>query len=77
MNMLLSIWDDFRNWVTIDWSQTTYILVVCIFGLCGLMALLSFFKGNFNKGKKIKWGKIVLAVFMFALLAVISAARYA
>ncbi len=77
MNMLLSIWDDFSNWVTLEWSQTTYILVVCIFGLCGLMALLSFFKGNFNKGKKIKWGKIVLAVFMFALLAVVSYARFA
>lgn len=77
MNMLLSIWDDFSNWVTLEWSQTTYILVICIFGLCGLMALLSFFKGNFNKGKKIKWGKIVLAVFMFALLAVVSYARFA
>ncbi len=76
-SMLLSLWDDFRNWVTVGWSQTTYIIVVCVFGLCGLLSLLSFFKGNFNKGKKIKWGSLVIALIMFALLAVVSIARYA
>lgn len=76
-SMLLSLWDDFRNWVTVGWSDTTYIIVVCVFGICGLLSLLSFFKGNFNKGKKVKWGSIVLSLVLFALLAVVSIARYA
>ncbi len=76
-SMLLSLWDDFRNWITVGWSETTYIIVVCVFGICGLLSLLSFFKGNFNKGKKIKWGSLVIALIMFALLALVSIVRYA
>lgn len=75
--LLLSAWDDFSNWVTLGWNQTTFVIVVCVFGICGLLAFLSFFKGNFNKGKSIKWFKLVVALLMFALLAVVSAAKYA
>lgn len=75
--MLLSLWDDFSNWVTVEWSQTTFAIVISFLGICGLLSFLSFFKGNFNKGKKIKWGNLVLALFLFGLLAVISVAKYA
>lgn len=77
VSMLCSLWDDFSKWVTVSWTQTTYIIVVCVFGLLGLMALLSFFKGSFDKGKKVKWGKLILALLLFGLLAVVSAARFA
>ncbi len=76
-SMLCSLWDDFSMWVTDQWSQTTYLLVACAFGILGLMALLSFFKNSFNKGQKPKWGTLILSIVLFALLAVVSAARFA
>mgnify|MGYP001624776368 len=76
-SMLCSLWDDFSMWVTNQWSQTTYIIVVCVLGVLGLMALLSFFKGSFDKGKKPKWGTLILSIILFAILAVICFARFA
>ena len=76
-SMMLSLWDDFRKLVSVDMSQTTYIIIVCVLGICGMLALLSFFKGNYNKGKSVKWGKIVVAVLMFGILALLSAVRFA
>ena len=75
ISMLCGIWDDFKAWVTLGWSQTTFIIVVCVLGILGLMTLLSFFKKTYNKGKAIKWGQLILALVLFAILAVISAAR--
>ncbi len=75
-SMLCSLWDNFTMWVSNGWSQTTYIIVVCVFGLCGLLALLSFFKKSFDKGKKPKWGMLILSLIMFALLAVVCVARF-
>lgn len=76
-SMLLNLWGKISDWVTNGWSQTTYIIVMCVLGVCGLLLLSSYLKGNFNKGKKIKWGPLVLALILFALLALITAARYA
>lgn len=76
-SMLCSLWDDFSMWVTNQWSQTTYIIVVCVLGVLGLMALLSFFKTSFDKGKKPKWGTLILSIILFAILAVICFARFA
>lgn len=76
-SMLCSMWDDFSMWVTNQWTQTTFVIVVCIVGVLGLFALLSFFKGSFDKGKKPKWGTLILSIILFALLAVLSAARFA
>lgn len=76
-SMLCSLWDDFSMWITNQWSQTTYIIVVCVLGVLGLMALLSFFKGSFDKGKKPKWGTLILSIILFAILAVICFARFA
>ncbi len=76
-SMLCNIWDDFSNWVTLEWSQPVYIIVVCIFALLGVMGLLSFFKGSINKDKKPKWGVLVLSLLMFGLLAIVVAAKFA
>ena len=73
-SMICNIWNDFTAWV-LTWSQTTFIFVVCILGLLGLLALLSFFKKSINKDKRPKWGQLIIAVLMFALLAVVCAAR--
>lgn len=76
-SMLCSMWDDFSMWVTNEWTQTTYIIIVCVFAVLGLLSLLSFFKGSFDKGKKPKWGILILSIILFALLAVVCAARFA
>ena len=76
ISMLCSLWDDFSMWVTDVWSSMTYAIVVGIFGVLGLMALLSFFKKSWDKGKKPKWGQLFLAILMFGLVALISIARF-
>ncbi len=76
-SMLLSFGGKIKDWVTITWSQTTYIIVVCVLGVCGLLLLSSYLKTNFNKGKKVKWGPLVLALILFGLLAAVTALRYA
>ena len=53
--MLLSLWGKMSDWVSTKWTQTTYIIVVCILGVCGLLLLSTYLKSNFNKGKKVKW----------------------
>ncbi len=75
-SMLCSLWDKFSMWVTNEWNNTTYIIVICAFSLFGLYALLAFFKKSFDKGKRPKWGMLILAILMFALVAVVSAARF-
>ena len=42
-SMMLSLWDDFRKLISVDMSQTTYIIIACVLGICGMLALLSFF----------------------------------
>ena len=74
--MLLSLWGKMSDWVSNGWTQTTYIIVMCILGVCGLLLLSTYLKSNFNKGKKIKWGPLVLALVLFGLMAFISALKY-
>ena len=74
--MLLSLWNKMSDWVSNGWTQTTYIIVMCILGVCGLLLLSTYLKSNFNKGKKIKWGPLVLALVLFGLMALISALKY-
>jgi hypothetical protein len=76
-SMLLDVWGTIKHWIGVTWAQSTYIIVVCVLGVCGLLLLSSYLKGNFNKGKKIKWGPLVLALVLFGLLALVSAARFA
>lgn len=75
ISMMCNLWDNFSMWVSDKWSTTTFALVVSIFGLLGLMALLSFFKKSFDKGKRPKWGTLILSLLMFALMAVVFAAK--
>ena len=71
--MLLSLWGKMSDWVSTKWTQTTYIIVVCILGVCGLLLLSTYLKSNFNKGKKVKWAPLILALILFGLLALVSA----
>ncbi len=75
VSMLCNIWDDFCLWVY-KWNDVTFAIVMGIFGVLGLLALLSFFKNNFDKGKKIKWLKIIGALVLFGLLALLAVARF-
>lgn len=75
--MLCNIWDDFSNWVTLQWTQTTYIIVLSVFVLCGLLGALSFFKKSINKDKRPKWGILVVSIICFALAVVLALARFA
>lgn len=72
----VSPWEWFRSWVSESWNETTYVIVMCAFGLLGLLSLLSFFKKSFDKDKKPKWGMLVLSLVMFGLLALVAFARY-
>ena len=76
-SMLLSLWTRFRTWVTVDWSATTFYIVLSVLGVCVLMLLLGFLKGNYNKGKPIKWGNVVLLVILAALIGFLSYVRFA
>ncbi|MBE7076069.1 MAG: hypothetical protein E7375_03275 [Clostridiales bacterium] len=76
LSTLCSIWDDFCAWVSVGWTQTTFIIVVCVFGILGLMSLLSFFKQSFDKGKKPKWFQLILSLILLGLMAVVCIARF-
>lgn len=73
-SMLCNLWNDFCVWV-MSWSNAVFVMVICIFGILGLMGLLTFFKKSVNKDKKPKWGMLIISIIMFALLAVICVAR--
>lgn len=75
--MLCNAWDKFSMWVTDEWSQTTYIIVMSVLGVCGLLLFLAFFKESFDKGKRPKWLKLIGSLLLFGLLALFSAARFA
>ena len=70
MSMICSVWDDITKWVS-SWNQTTFIIIACVFGLCGLMGVLSFFKKSINKDKKPKWGILIVSVLCFVLMALL------
>lgn len=76
-SLLCNIWVDFRNWVTNDWTQTTFLIVMCILGVLGLLSFLAFFKQSFDKGKTPKWWKLIVALLLFGVIALLSWARYA
>ncbi len=73
---LLNLWDRFSLWVSVEWSTTTYIIVSSLLGVGALLLLLSYLKGNFNKGKKIQWANLILAILLLGALAVVSMARF-
>lgn len=75
--MLCNIWDNFSNWVSLQWTPTTFIIVLSVFVLCGLLGVLSFFKKSINKDKRPKWGVLIVSIICFALAVVISLAKYA
>ncbi len=77
ISMMCGVWQDFKNWVTIEWSQTTFIIVICVLAVCGLFMFLSFFKKSFDKGKRPKWFQLILSLILFGMMAVVFSARFA
>lgn len=77
-SLMLSIWDDFREWVSLKWSQPVFFLVIALLGIFGVMGILGFLKGSKpDKEKKtFKWGSLVLSVICFAILAVLCIAKF-
>ena len=70
-SMMCNLWDKFSQWVSFEWSQLTFILVVGALLIMGLLAFLAFFKKSVNKDKRPKWGMLVLAIILFGLAAVL------
>ncbi len=68
-------WNDFRRWVSIEWNDTVFAIVLCILGVCICGLLLSFFKKAVNKGK-LKWVSIVMIAILGGLIALLCVARY-
>lgn len=68
-------WTDFRQWVSVVWSDAVFIIVICILGVCIGGLLLTFFKKAVNKGK-LKWVNIVLIAIFAGLIALLCAARF-
>lgn len=79
MSTLLGVWDDFSLWVSTGINQTVYIIMMCIFGVLGTMGLLGFLKGpKYNKDKKpFLWIPLAICIFMYGLLALFAAAKFA
>jgi len=77
MEMLLSLWGKFKQWVTVEWSELTFAITVGVLGCVALLLLVSFLKLNYNKGKAIKWGNLVLLIVILAIVAVLCFARFA
>ncbi len=76
--MILSVWDDFSKWVSVDWSETTYIIIMCALGILAMMGILAFFKGDkYHKEQKpFKWATLVGCIICLGLIALFSAARF-
>ncbi len=77
ISTLCNFWDDFSSWVTVGWTDTTFAFILTAFLVLGLLSLLSFFKKNFNKGKKVKWFNIFFCALMFVCVGILCAARFA
>ena len=77
MSMLCSLWTDFQDWISHDWSDVTFYVVMSILAIIGLLALGSFVKGSYNKEGKVKWLKLVGSVICLAIVAVLCVAKFA
>lgn len=76
-SMLLGLWESFKKWVSVDWTAVTYAIVLSVLGVCALLLLSSFLKENFNKGKSIKWAKVVLLLILLGIMALLFYVRFA
>ena len=77
MSMLCNLWTDFQDWISHDWSDVTFYIVISILTILGLLALSTFVKGSYNKEGKIKGLKRVGSVICLAVVAVLCVAKFA
>lgn len=78
VSMICNIWDKFTYWVSVEWSQLTFIIVASVFAIIALTNILAFLKGNkYNKDKKpFKWGSLAMTILAFGILAILFAAKF-
>lgn len=75
--MMCSVWDNFSRWVSLEWTQTTYAIVLTVFAVAGILGFLSFFKANKKDQEKIaKWGMLLVPIVCFVIVAVLVAAKF-
>lgn len=75
--MMCSVWDNFSRWVSLEWTQTTYAIVLTVFAVAGILGFLSFFKANKKDQEKIaKWGMLLVPIVCFAIVAILVAAKF-
>ncbi len=77
MSMLCNLWTDFQDWISHDWSDVTFYIVISILTILGLLALSTFVKGSYNKEGKIKWLKLIGSIICLAVVAVLCVAKFA
>ncbi len=75
--MIANIWDKFSNWVTVEWSDLVFGIVVCVFAVIALESILTFLKKSNKDKKPFKWGSLILTLLCFGILAVLFAAKFA
>ena len=71
MSMLCNLWTDFQHWISNDWTDVTFYIVMSIFAIIGLLALA------YDKGGKIKWLKLIASIIFLAIVAVLCVAKFA
>lgn len=76
ISTLCNVWNDFSMWVSNEWSQMTFYIVISILCVLGLFGFLSFFKKSWDKGKRPKWGLLIVSALMFGLMALLFFARF-
>ena len=77
-SMLCDVWQDFSNWV-VGWGDIAFWVVVSIFAVIGLCAMVNFVKKSYNyaKDERIKWGVLIFAIVMSAIVTVVCIAKFA
>ena len=73
--MLCDVWQDFCFWV-VGWGDIAFWVVVSIFTVIGLLALVSFIKKSYDKDGKVTWGVLIMAIIVFAIVAVLCVAKF-
>lgn len=77
MGVLCNVWTDFQDWISHDWSDTLFYVILSIFAICALLLLSTFVKSSYNKEGKVRWLKLVGSVLLFAVVAVLCVAKFA
>lgn len=76
MSLLLDAWGDFCNWISTDWSDTTFYIVMAVMMAIGLLTLVTFIKSSYGKDGKIRWMQLIFAIIFLGLTTVLCIAKF-